>query len=154
MRIIVTVEGDDSGSGHELRRWLTAEPEMRGRVRPADAPPPGATGAVSDTLVALVEPGGIAAVFAGALVAWLQSRRGTRTVTITRPDGTRITVTAAQVKALDARRAADLARELAAAVDAAAPPGDDPAGPDARPRARNADDTPRPDADDGRPPAS
>ncbi|HZF89073.1 effector-associated constant component EACC1 [Streptomyces sp.] len=123
MRILVTVRGDDAGAGEsdrDLRRWLIAEPELRGRIRAADgAPPPGATGAVTDALVAMLEPGRVAAVFAGVVVAWAQSRRGNQTVTITRPDGAGITVSAVQVKTLDAGRTAELAQRLAAAVDTA-----------------------------------
>ncbi|MEV5727116.1 hypothetical protein ACFV83_21215 [Streptomyces pharetrae] len=107
MRILVTVRGDDAGadeSGHDLRRWLTAEPELRGRIRTADgAPPPGAPGAVTDALVAMLEPGRIAAVFAAVVVAWAQSRRGNQTVTITRPDGAETTVSATRVRSLDPR---------------------------------------------------
>ncbi|WP_086733927.1 effector-associated constant component EACC1 [Streptomyces glaucescens] len=129
MRILVTVRGDDAGadeSGHDLRRWLTAEPELRGRIRTADgAPPPGAPGAVTDALVAMLEPGRIAAVFAAVVVAWAQSRRGNQTVTITRPDGAETTVSATRVRSLDPRQRAELARRLTAAVETAPAPGGD-----------------------------
>ncbi|AIR96419.1 effector-associated constant component EACC1 [Streptomyces glaucescens] len=126
MRILVTVRGDDAGAderGHDLRRWLIAEPELRGRIRTADgAPPPGAPGAVTDALVAMLEPGRIAEVFAAVVVAWAQSRQGNQTVTITRPDGAETTVGTARVKGLDPRRRAELARRLTAVVDTAPAP--------------------------------
>ncbi|MFI6207465.1 hypothetical protein ACIBAI_13830 [Streptomyces sp. NPDC051041] len=128
MRLVVTTRGSDPGGTHELRRWLAGEPRLRGRIRKGGdaAPPPGTMGAGTDALIALLEPGGVAAVFAGAVVAWVQSRRGSQTVTVTRPDGTEITITTTQVKGLDARQTAELAQQLAAAVDppSAAPDGD------------------------------
>jgi hypothetical protein len=33
-------------------------------------------GTMTDGLIALLEPGGVESVFAGAVVAWVQSRRG------------------------------------------------------------------------------
>ena len=129
MRILVTVRGgaaEADENGHDLRGWLTAEPELRGRIRTADGPPPpGAPGAVTDALVAMLEPGRIAAVFAAVVVAWAQSRRGSQTVTITRPDGSETTVSATRVRSLDPRQRAELAQYLAAAVETApAPRGD------------------------------
>jgi hypothetical protein len=128
MRILITVQGDDTGGVDHLRRWLSDEPDLRGRVhREAGAvPPSGAMGSVADALVALLEPGGVAAVFAGAVVAWTQSRRGDQTITITRADGTEITISSTQVKGLDARQTAELAERLAAAFDPAAETGRPP----------------------------
>ncbi|MFH8886325.1 hypothetical protein [Streptomyces californicus] len=121
MRITITAEGGDGGALRELRRWLAEEPELRGRVRVrTPEPPPGAMGLEADALLALLAPGGVAAVFAGALVAWVQTRRGDQTVTITRPDGTAVTVSTTRLKGLDAEQNARLVRELAASLDAAA----------------------------------
>ncbi|WP_053707259.1 effector-associated constant component EACC1 [Streptomyces sp. NRRL B-3648] len=118
MRIVITVEGDESGTDLGLHNWLSGEPELRGRIRRSavDAPPAGAMGVVGDALIALLEPGGVAAVFAGAVVGWAQSRRGSQTITITRPDGVEITISATHVRNLDARQTAELAQQLAAAV--------------------------------------
>ncbi|MFI8516715.1 hypothetical protein ACIGEZ_02605 [Streptomyces sp. NPDC085481] len=119
MRTVITVhaEGEGADGAHELRRWLSAEPALRGRIRAgADeaVPEPGAMGVGADALLALLAPGGVAAVFAGAVVAWAQTRRGSQTITITRPDGTEITIASDHVRGLDARQSADLARTLAA----------------------------------------
>ncbi|MFJ8790290.1 hypothetical protein [Streptomyces sp. NPDC102462] len=135
MRIVITVDGGRDG-GAELRRWLTAEPQLRGRIRlDTQPPPPGAMGGgAMDALIAILEPGGVATVFAGAVVAWAASRRSSQTITVTKPDGTQISIESTQVRA-DAAQAADLVERLAAAVgdpprpehrrapDGAAPPG-------------------------------
>ncbi|RBM22160.1 hypothetical protein [Streptomyces sp. PT12] len=120
MRVVISV-GGDGGAARELRQWLSAEPELRGRVHqeePAE-PEAGTMGPAADALVALLEPGGVAAVFAGALIAWVQTRRGSYTVTVTRADGTEITVSSHRVRALSPDEIAALAERLAT------PPGQD-----------------------------
>lgn len=119
MRVAITVEDGDSGLLHDLRRWLRDEPELRGRIgnhttRPL---PSDAMGLGTEALLAVLAPGGVAVVFAGALVAWVQSRRGDQTITVTRPDGTSVTVSATRVRGLEAEQTARLARELAAFLD-------------------------------------
>ncbi|MDX3215445.1 hypothetical protein PV318_07905 [Streptomyces sp. ME02-6991-2B] len=135
MRIVITVDGGRDGNA-ELRRWLTAEARLRGRIRlDTRTPPPGAMGGgAMDALIAILEPGGVATVFAGAVVAWAASRRSSQTITVTRPDGTQISIESTQVKA-SAAQAAELVERLAATVtdppapehragpDGAAPPG-------------------------------
>ncbi|MFD8930862.1 effector-associated constant component EACC1 [Streptomyces mirabilis] len=142
MRIALTIRPDEESSGvgdglHEdLRGWLAAQPGLRGRVGrdTGSAPPPGTMGAGTDVILALLAPGGVATVLAGAVVAWLQARKGSQTVTLTRPDGTQITVSSTQVKPLDGQQAGELARQLAAALEADAPtPGPGPGACDDRP---------------------
>ncbi|SOD60113.1 hypothetical protein SAMN06297387_10218 [Streptomyces zhaozhouensis] len=122
MRFTVAVRGDGADGVLELRRWLAAEPELRGRVRSGQpvVRRRDVMGTASDALTAVLEPGGVATVFAGALVAWLHSRRSNQTVTVTRPDGTEITVSSTRVRSLDAASVAELVRQLAATD----PPGD------------------------------
>ncbi|MFG3526951.1 hypothetical protein ACGF8B_09400 [Streptomyces sp. NPDC047917] len=124
MRLTVSVEGGDSGGLHHLRRWLSDEPELRGRIRGRTASPlpSDAMGLGAEALLAVVGPGGVAAVFAGALVAWVQSRRGDQTVTITRPDGATVTVSATRVRGMTAEQNARLARELIAFLGPAPDP--------------------------------
>ncbi|MFD0276952.1 hypothetical protein ACFVHB_24025 [Kitasatospora sp. NPDC127111] len=124
MRIVVSVEDEGQGNGadggalHELRRWLAEEPGLRGRVGRAGGPSePGSMGLAADALVALLEPGGVAAVFAGAVVAWVRTRRAGHTLTITRPDGSRLSLSTRQVKGLTPQQMADLVRELTSALD-------------------------------------
>ncbi|MER6605412.1 hypothetical protein ABT282_05770 [Streptomyces sp. NPDC000927] len=119
MRIAITSEDGDSGALRELRRWLSEEPELRGRIRAHTPGPlrPDTMGLEADALLALLAPGGVAAVFAGALVAWVQTRRGDQTVTLTRPDGTTVTVSTTRLKGLNAEQNARFVRELAASLD-------------------------------------
>ncbi|MFI8404993.1 hypothetical protein ACIGG5_32750 [Streptomyces sp. NPDC085463] len=126
MRTVITVyaEGEGADAAHDLRRWLSVEPTLRGRIRTGAeeaVTEPGAMGLGADALLALLAPGGVAAVFAGAVVAWAQTRRGSQTITITRPDGTEITIASEQVRGLDARQSADLARTLAAELSRTTP---------------------------------
>ncbi|MEU9304631.1 hypothetical protein [Streptomyces sp. NPDC048269] len=99
-------------------------PELRRHL--GEPPPPDAMGLGSDALIAVLAPGGVAAVLAGAVVAWVQSRRGDQTVAITTGEGTEITISTTRVRGLDARQSADLARELAAMLGAP-PAGHSPA---------------------------
>ncbi|MFC9623449.1 hypothetical protein ACFTXM_26795 [Streptomyces sp. NPDC056930] len=128
MRAVITVQGEGRSHTHALRNWLSEEPRLRGRIRVGDGGdlPAGAMGLGADALIALLAPGGVAAVFAGAVVAWAQTRRGSQTITITRPDGTEITISSDHVRGLDAQQTATLARQLAAdVVPASAEPGSD-----------------------------
>ncbi|MFC9589942.1 hypothetical protein ACFTUC_09170 [Streptomyces sp. NPDC056944] len=118
MRLVVTVQGDaDNADGGvaELGTWLRDVPQLRSRVDRAgrDNASPGTMGPAMDTLVAVLEPGGVAAVFTGALVAWLQTRRSSHTISVTRPDGTQITLSSRQARALSPQDAADIAERLA-----------------------------------------
>ncbi|MFF9850208.1 effector-associated constant component EACC1 [Streptomyces litmocidini] len=127
MDIRIAVAGEGPNDAHELRRWLSAEPQLRGRIRSGAThaePPGGAMGTAADALLAVLAPGGVAAVFAGAVVAWAQTRRGSQTITITRPDGTEISVSATHVRGLTAQQTADLARQLAEDVAGTSRPDD------------------------------
>ncbi|MEV7683839.1 hypothetical protein AB0O64_35675 [Streptomyces sp. NPDC088341] len=122
MKVVITVRGDGPGDvgADDLRRWLDNQPALRGRLRRAADPDPqaGAMGLAADAVLALLAPGGVATVLAGALIAWMQTRKGNRTVTITRPDGTEISVTSTQVGAMDSHQAEELARQIAADLGA------------------------------------
>jgi len=76
--VTVAMEADQAVDGaRALLRWLADEAELRGRVRLADtAPIPGSLGALSDTLVVSLGPGGAATVFAAALISWIRHRTG------------------------------------------------------------------------------
>lgn len=99
----------NAASGDELRNlraWLLDEPEFRGRVTLRETPPqPGEMGLdVGELVLALAGASG--AVLAEAtlrklgslLITWLKTRRRTSTnpveVTIRRPDGVKVIVTA------------------------------------------------------------
>ncbi|MGW8983077.1 effector-associated constant component EACC1 [Streptomyces parvus] len=116
MQLVLTVRNDENDAGEvaELGAWLADVPQLRGRVdRGArESAPAGTMGPAMDALVAVLEPGGVAAVFTGALVAWLQSRRSSHTISVTRPDGTRITLSSRQARALSPQDAAEIAERL------------------------------------------
>ncbi|MPY51336.1 effector-associated constant component EACC1 [Streptomyces acidicola] len=135
MRITITVRDGSPGRADtdDLRRWLGDNPALRGRIRrPTEASPqPGTMGVAADALLALLAPGGVATVLAGGLIAWLQTRKGSQTVVISRPDGTEITVTSTHVRALDARQTAELAQQLATDLEATADTGQPGGTPDA-----------------------
>ncbi|MER5200544.1 effector-associated constant component EACC1 [Streptomyces sp. NPDC002755] len=133
MRITITVRDetarrDGPDPAELLRQWLNEQPELRGRTRrrTTEAPAPDEMGTAADAVLALLEPGGVAAAFAGAVVAWAQTRRGSQTITLRQADGREVTIVSTHVKGLDADRSADLARQLAA--DLMAPP-EVPTGP-------------------------
>ncbi|MFF5155643.1 hypothetical protein ACFY3N_05125 [Streptomyces sp. NPDC000348] len=120
VRVGISVGGTAAEGGvHELRRHLATEPELRGRVRTdGSAPlPPGAMGLPGEALLALLEPGGVLTTFAAGLVTWLAARRTECTVTVTRPDGTQVTVTSTRARNLTPRQRADLVREITASLD-------------------------------------
>jgi hypothetical protein len=123
MQIAITAREDGGRVGtDDLRGWLGKQRELRGRVqRGAGEPPaPGTMGTATEFVTVLLEPGGIVTVLVAAVVTWVQNRSGSQTVTITRPDGTEVTVTSDRVKGLDAQQAGALAQEIAGQLGAPA----------------------------------
>ncbi|MER7201900.1 MULTISPECIES: hypothetical protein [unclassified Streptomyces] len=118
MRLVLDVQGSAADTA-DLRRWFVRQPELRGALVPpaTQVPQPGTMGAVDHVLELLLQPGGMTAVVAAAVVAWLQNRRGSHTVTITRPDGTQVVVTAEKVRGLTAQGVSELAQRVAAALE-------------------------------------
>ncbi|MFD3565813.1 hypothetical protein [Streptomyces sp. NPDC058667] len=115
MQIAITARDDGGRVGtDDLRGWLGKQRELRGRVqRGAGEPPvPGTMGTATEFVTVLLEPGGIVTVLVAAVVTWVQNRSGSQTVTITRPDGTEVTVTSDRVKGLNAQQAGALAQEI------------------------------------------
>ncbi len=101
---MVTATGDHSADEmRSLREWLLAEEELRGRVRLEEgAPEPGTMGTLSDVLTLTLAPGGLAAVFTGAFIAWIRHRTGSADYRLIRRDGSVIEVSAQRVRGLDA----------------------------------------------------
>ncbi|WP_406337583.1 hypothetical protein [Streptomyces sp. NBC_00649] len=125
MRVTVSVgSSSDDGAGAvaggalDLRRWLVRQPELSGVVVPLGpgVPQRGTMGAVGDVVALLLEPGGMTAVLAAAVVTWLQNRRGNQTVTITLADGTQIVVATEKVRGLTAQGTSELAQRVAEAI--------------------------------------
>ncbi|MFI6744289.1 hypothetical protein ACIBI9_66510 [Nonomuraea sp. NPDC050451] len=102
-----------------LQSWLTAEPELAGRVRVISAaPPPGTLGAVTDGLLAVLGPGGGVVALVGAVIAWLRYRTGRIRITFSSKDGeSKVELTAERVKALDAAGTKALVEEIVKAAD-------------------------------------
>ncbi|MGG8407148.1 effector-associated constant component EACC1 [Streptomyces sp. 12297] len=156
MQIAITALDDGGRVGtDDLRGWLGRQRELRGRVKrgSGQTPAPGTMGTATEFVTVLLEPGGVVAVLAAAVVTWVQNRSGSQTVTITRPDGTEITVTSDRVKGLTAQETGDLARQIAGDLEERARRGEaesgiEPApGPDAAPGTGSAD----PEVDGRRP---
>ncbi|MFF5447178.1 hypothetical protein [Streptomyces sp. NPDC012888] len=120
MQIAITARDDGGRAGtDDLRGWLGKQRELRGRVQrgTGEPPAPGTMGTATEFVTVLLEPGGIVTVLVAAVVTWVQNRSGSQTVTITRPDGTEVTVTTDRVKGLDAQQAGALAQEIAGRLD-------------------------------------
>lgn len=147
MRITLAVRGpqeDALAATSDLRRWLHRHPDLRGSLQREQAPSPaaGTMGASGELVALLLAPGGATAALAAAVVAWLQNRRGTQTVTITLPDGTQTTVTSERVRGLTAGDAGELARRIAATLqqpEATGDPAHHPGNPDRDPDGRPTD---------------
>ncbi|MEV0495561.1 effector-associated constant component EACC1 [Streptomyces atratus] len=112
----ITLEAGGPAETEDLRRWLRRDPALRSTVgqAPPGAPAPDSmSGGAAELVPVLLAPGGLTAAVAAAVVAWLQSRRGNQTVTITRPDGTQVTVTSEGVAGLTPQGTADVAQRVA-----------------------------------------
>ncbi|MFJ9581861.1 hypothetical protein ACIRQF_36440 [Streptomyces sp. NPDC101191] len=129
MRITLQVTGSGDAA-LDLREWLRDEPGLRERVGrgPSPEPEPGTMGSLGEIVPLLLEPGGLTVTLAASIVAWLQTRRGTQSVTITKPDGTQVVVTSEGVRGLTPETTGDLARRVARALDEPRTPDPD-AGP-------------------------
>ncbi|KQX58974.1 MULTISPECIES: hypothetical protein [unclassified Streptomyces] len=137
MRITLEVTGPEdpaaTGAAVELRTWLRGDPALRDRVeRLAPAPPVAAPqepeepmepmGGFGEIVSLLLQPGGLTVTLAAAVVAWLQTRRGSQTVTITRPDGTQVVVTSEGVRGLTPESSGELAERVARALQGGTEP--------------------------------
>jgi Effector Associated Constant Component 1 len=105
-----------------LRRWLAAEEEFRGRVRPVEEPArPEVLGPwPAELLVAVAGSGG---VLASALVAWARSRRGDVELTVRRRGAdTMVRLSARRVRGLAMDKLPAEIERLGQALDALARP--------------------------------
>lgn len=99
MQVKILVDGlhrDDRV--RELIDWLRHEDRLRGRVQPSLAPiAPEQMGAVTDTIAIALGTGGAGTVLARALVAWITHRTTDVKLTLTRPEGTELSIDAHRV---------------------------------------------------------
>jgi hypothetical protein len=122
VEVVVGVAGaaDDMRS---FRRWLAAEEEFRGRVRPVEEPArPEVLGpSPADLLVDLAGPAGV--VLASALVAWARSRCGDVELTVRRRGAeTTVRLSARRVRGLAMGKLPAAVERLGQALDALARP--------------------------------
>jgi hypothetical protein len=124
VEVTVAVSGPEDTAARpgadDLREWLLGDPELRGAVGrvAVGAPPVGSMGAVGELLPVLLAPGGVTAALAAGIVAWLQSRKGSQTVTITRSDGTVVTVESQGVRGLTPGSSGDVVQRIVDALEA------------------------------------
>src|SRR4051794_25466825 len=97
MQVEIEILAEDAHDEQaSLRKWLTAEDSLRGRVSARAAPlPSDAMGPVADVLTVALASGGGLTVLAGSVRVWLQSRRSTLTVKVRGPNGRSAEITAA-----------------------------------------------------------
>ncbi len=114
MEVSVAVVGDSGADGlRSLYEWLAGDDELRGRVRPVQAPPASGTlGPVLSSLVIALGPGGVATATASVLISWIRHRTGNQAVRITRADGTSLELSVTRVRGLDAAGVRGLVAEI------------------------------------------
>jgi hypothetical protein len=112
--VVTLAAGEDIA---DLAAWLDAEDELRGHVRrePA-AVPEGALGATIAQLALSLGSGSAVTAMASVIIAWLRRRTGTVSVTLTRPDGSSLELSADRVRALDAEALRAQVDQVVAAV--------------------------------------
>jgi membrane-associated two-gene conflict system component 1 (EACC1) len=86
---------------------------------------PGALGAITDAVIAVVTSSAVASALASVLITWIRHRAGDREFTATREDGSTFSVKATNVHQRDAADLRALAQELAAFLEADLQPGAD-----------------------------
>ncbi|MEU0572446.1 hypothetical protein ABZ297_44560 [Nonomuraea sp. NPDC005983] len=107
---------DTPAEVRELHAWLRREPELRGGVRLLESPPPtGALGPVAEAVQVLA--GAPVAAVAGAVIAWLRYRTSDVKITVKRPDGTEVQVSAARIKTLNAEQTLAVTAQIETALN-------------------------------------
>lgn len=106
MDVSVRLDGaNQSGQLRSLALWLTAERELRGRVRTVEPPPEeGTLGPVVQEVLIAVAQGGIGA-FVAALVGWIRQRGVDITCSVTTSTGITVEVSTSRVRAAGTRGA-------------------------------------------------
>lgn len=123
METTVAVAGARAAADlRELQSSLLKEPELRGRVHLAQRPPePGHLGGVPELVSILLDSGTTAiTVLASAVITWLRYRTSDVDCTITKPDGSTITLSAKRVQESGMEDQHELIRDVSAKLAGAA----------------------------------
>ncbi len=124
MRVSVRVSGGGRPPGEqekELAGFLNAQEPLRGRAHLiAERRQSGGVSQSIATVVLELGPTGLLA-FGSALVAWIRHRTADTRVTVRRPDGSAVEVSAQRVRGMGAAEVRALAEQLAGAIGEKAP---------------------------------
>ncbi|MFD3312005.1 hypothetical protein [Streptomyces sp. NPDC058694] len=114
MDVSVRLDGaNQSGQLRSLALWLTAERELRGRVRTVEPPPEeGTLGPVVQEVLIAVAQGGLGALVA-ALVGWIRQRGVDITCSLTTASGITVEVSTSRVRAASPEELQALVADLA-----------------------------------------
>ncbi|MFC6016636.1 hypothetical protein ACFP2T_10530 [Plantactinospora solaniradicis] len=101
MEVRISVDGRDADF-EALWEWLRSEPDIRGRLRLGSLPTPeGTMGSSTEVVVqaaaAMAGAGALWAALSRSLAVWLTQRRSDITVTVTGPDGRKVSLNAKRV---------------------------------------------------------
>lgn len=106
--------GDAAGELRSLMAWLGQDIPLRGRARlVADGDTTGTLGGGLEILSVALAPGGVAAAFATAFVAWIRSRRGNFEVEFERA-GKKLKLTCGNVRGLSMAEISEQTSKLGA----------------------------------------
>lgn len=121
VNVTVRVLERDTVAVAELRSlftWLGGEQELRGRVRLLEtAPEPGTLGGWPEALAVALGEGGAVTVLASAVMSWIRHRTSDVTVTVTRPDGTSVTLATARIRGTDLAGLKELLEQAVEALE-------------------------------------
>ncbi|WP_306206158.1 effector-associated constant component EACC1 [Actinoplanes sp. RD1] len=127
MRVSLRLDGGGNPPGPEMRNLSTAldsHPHLRGRTQlgAEGHHAPGLNETLTTLLVDL-SPAALGA-FSTIVLTWIRHRTGTARLTVRRPDGARLELSAQRVRNLNADQLATLATQLTEALTPTPPPPD------------------------------
>jgi hypothetical protein len=121
MDVTVRVLGREALAVAELRSlctWLGREDEFRGWVRLVEAAPePGTLGGWPEAVAVALGEGGAVTVLASAVMSWIRHRTSDVTCTMTRSDGTSVTLETTRIRGTDQAGFRELLEQTVAALD-------------------------------------
>ncbi|MGI5289560.1 effector-associated constant component EACC1 [Nonomuraea polychroma] len=120
MRVIMQVRGGggraSDAQANELARYLNGQHQLRGRAHAISERRQ--SGGINQSAGAIVaEVGPYALVVASALITWIRHRTSDTRVTVRRPDGAQLEISAQRVRRLGAKDLNALAQQIAEALN-------------------------------------